>query len=407
MYYLILLTSLLLIGGILFLIHFKFPKYKHLINERIIPFVIMAVFAVRFFSYNDVQWISGYEKYAFFGGDLSWFQNTLGELCIWFELSAFLMTIMRPFFGFKTAKFYNKYISTSILLVSACSIHSMLYMMQGNDSWSLLTVMLPIEVGSLLALAGYNAFADWKVKIAKHSYAEVATFSVLCNLATMPAFIPMYFFGLGNINYHIYDLSITHRIVLYFVIAIIPLGIYFSFRSAHKDKIRYALIFIALGTAFNFLVDYKFDVFFQPWKWPFHLCNTAMIVVPICFIFRAKKLFYFTYFINVFGAILAMTMPNYDEFALVFQPSIVQFWVNHAVAYFMPLLGVALYEFDRPKLKQYTIIDYKPESPFKWLQSTEDMSLAFPITLCNDRILWILCFSTCFKSSLWSIWSQY
>ena len=34
-------------------------------------------------------------------------------------------------------------------------------------------------------------------------------------------------------------------------------------------------------------------------------------------------------------------------------------------------------------LKRYTIIDFKPDSPFKWLQSMEDMELAFPITLCS------------------------
>ena len=34
-------------------------------------------------------------------------------------------------------------------------------------------------------------------------------------------------------------------------------------------------------------------------------------------------------------------------------------------------------------LKQYTIVDYKPDSPFKWLQSMEDMELAFPVTLCS------------------------
>ena len=33
--------------------------------------------------------------------------------------------------------------------------------------------------------------------------------------------------------------------------------------------------------------------------------------------------------------------------------------------------------------KNYTIIDYKPDSPFKWLQSMEDMDLAFPVTLCS------------------------
>ena len=34
-------------------------------------------------------------------------------------------------------------------------------------------------------------------------------------------------------------------------------------------------------------------------------------------------------------------------------------------------------------LKQYTIVDYKPDSPFKWLQSMENMELAFPVTLCS------------------------
>ena len=35
------------------------------------------------------------------------------------------------------------------------------------------------------------------------------------------------------------------------------------------------------------------------------------------------------------------------------------------------------------ELKKYALVDYKPDSPFKWLQSMEDMELAFPITLCS------------------------
>lgn len=36
-----------------------------------------------------------------------------------------------------------------------------------------------------------------------------------------------------------------------------------------------------------------------------------------------------------------------------------------------------------PEHKRFTLIDYRPDSPFKWLQSMEDKDLAFPITLCN------------------------
>lgn len=34
-------------------------------------------------------------------------------------------------------------------------------------------------------------------------------------------------------------------------------------------------------------------------------------------------------------------------------------------------------------LSKYALVDYKPDSPFKWLQSIEDAELAFPVTLCS------------------------
>ena len=33
--------------------------------------------------------------------------------------------------------------------------------------------------------------------------------------------------------------------------------------------------------------------------------------------------------------------------------------------------------------KRFALVDYRPDSPFKWLQSMEDMDLAFPVTLCS------------------------
>ena len=49
---------------------------------------------------------------------------------------------------------------------------------------------------------------------------------------------------------------------------------------------------------------------------------------------------------------------------------------NSVFDFVLPIIGFN-------DLKQYTIVDYKPDSPFKWLQSMEDMELAFPITLCS------------------------
>ena len=354
MYYLIFALALLIFLGTVLLIHYKFPKKEKLIVERILIFVLIAVFAVRFMSYNDVQFdSSNFSFYGFFGGPMNGFLNTVGNLCLWFEVTAALMVFLRPWSHFKTASFYVKCVALPILFITGIAINPTLQMMQGSDSLSVLSVTFPIEVGGLLAISLYYLAKDYKLRVSKHSYYEVALFSVFINFFTMPCFMPHFFFGMGPLGRVVIDFTFVHRIFLYSSCIIIPLGVYFSLRSAHQDKIRYSLLFISLGTTLSYLVGHKYDVILAPWNWPLHLCNLAMILIPICFIFKTKRLFYFTYFINVFGAVLAMLMPNYTETFLIFNPKVIYFWINHCCAYMLPLLGVALYEFDRPKLKQF------------------------------------------------------
>ena len=354
MYYLILLGSISIFLGTILLVHFLFPQKQHLIIERIIPFVLIAVAAVRFMSYHDIQfYTSDYTIFSHLGGPLHPVLNLVGNLCLWLEGTALLLVLCRPWVGFKTAKFYVKFIALPILFTSVVAMTPMLYMMQGHDHWSLLTIMLPIELGGLLSLASYYLAKDYKIKISKHSYAEVAVFSVLINFATIPCFMPNFLFGLGPIGRFPIDLSIYHRLFIYFFCIITPLGIYFGLRNAHQDKIRYTLIIIAVGTLMSYMVEHKWDTLLAPWDWPMHLCNLAMLLIPTCLIFKTKRLFYFTYFINVFGAMMAILMPDYESYYLMFNPRVIYFWMNHCCAFMMPLLGVALYEFDRPKMKQF------------------------------------------------------
>ena len=349
--YLILLGTFAIFFGAILLIKKFLPEDKvKLIVERIFIFVLMAVFAVRFMSYYDIQYNV---TYSIAQGPMNPFFNLIGNLCLWFEVTAALMVFLRPWSHFKTAKFYVKWIALPILTVCAIALNPMIQMMQGLDTLSVLAIVLPIEVGGLLAIAAYYFIKDFKVKISKHSYSEVAVFSVLINFATMPCFMPAFFFGLGLPGRYVIDFTIVHRIFLYVSCIILPLGIYFALRNAHQDKIHYTLVFISVGTLLSYLVTKKWDTILTPWNWPLHLCNLAMILVPLCLIFRLKRLFNFTYFINVFGALLAMLMPNYGEKMLAFFPELMCFWINHCCAFMMPLLGVALYEFDRPKLKNF------------------------------------------------------
>ena len=72
------------------------------------------------------------------------------------------------------------------------------------------------------------------------------------------------------------------------------------------------MLYYSLAGLILFTLTHKFEDFTNVAGLPFHLCNTALYITPICLIFRAKKVFYFTYFINVLGAFLAIAMPDYN-----------------------------------------------------------------------------------------------
>jgi hypothetical protein len=69
----------------------------------------------------------------------------------------------------------------------------------------------------------------------------------------------------------------------------------------------------------------------------------------VAFIFNAKGIFYFTYFVNVIGAIFASIFPDIkgDAFSL----ESIRYWYNHIYALSLPILGVALKVYERPTIK--------------------------------------------------------
>ena len=365
MIYLLAFTALsfLLLGAIILGVKLIFPEYEKIILQRILPIALAVVFIVRFSSYFCPQLVQeNIEQWSFYNGPMNPFLNTVGQLGIWLEITAVLMLLLRPFFGFKIAKWYVKFISFPVLIGCFIGVYPILVTMQGNAEMTPLFYLLALEIGFMLAYATYFFITDFKVKISKHSYLEAALTSIGLNLFSIQPFTPMFFLGLPHYYFSLgrdffipYDLNFIHRLVLYFVIIIIPLVIYFTTRHAHIDKRRYIVVFISLATLSNFMCYNKYDIIFKPWLWPLHLCNLAMFLIPLVVVFNWKKLFYFTYFINVFGAILAMFMPNYNETYTLFNPVINQFWVNHMMAYMMPLLCVALKLYDRPKLKEFFI----------------------------------------------------
>ena len=147
------------------------------------------------------------------------------------------------------------------------------------------------------------------------------------------------------------DFSAVHIIFLlsnFFIIIIL----FVLLRKADYKSKQFALVAMALSSIFNFFYVALFNenaFFFN--SLPFHLCNTATILCFLAFAFHLEGVFYFTLFVNVLGTIFAMLMPNTDGSDYWYTYNALRFWFNHVYVFVMPILGIVLGMFERPKMK--------------------------------------------------------
>ncbi len=142
------------------------------------------------------------------------------------------------------------------------------------------------------------------------------------------------------------DFVYTHKILLIWVVVLI-VGIYFLYRKkSYKDK--YSLL--TIGAIITFIQFFSYyAVPFGVGDLPLHLCHTAVILMLFSFIFKIKSVFYFNYFVNVLGAIVALLLP--DNSAAFTMEMTFHFWFEHIALVVIPILAVALGVFPRPNMK--------------------------------------------------------
>lgn len=359
-YYLSLIISLFiaLVGALL--TFFLARKKGFVLGKKIFALFLAIVFAVRYFSYSDqAMGIIGLTS-----GPFTPVINFFAYFGIWIEIALLVLILLYPFFKLKILTNLIKFVFTPFFLVYlAFSYYSVYIQLLGNIQSELTisfsSLLFAIETGAL----AYGLFLvwrdDWSIKISKEEVINLLLAIAPIFLASLPIYGPQIMFGYANPRHEVIDLGFVHRLFIYASI-IIPFIIYFSLKKKDENTIRFAMVYLSVATMITFSRVFYYQNFLEPWTWPIHLCNTAMYVIPLCLIFKLDKLFYFTYFINVFGALMAMLMPNYAETTNLTSHIIIQFWYNHSLAFFMPLLLVALKLFPRPKMKQmyYSLIAF-------------------------------------------------
>ena len=271
----------------------------------------------------------------------------------WLQYAAVLGVILYPFF--KTDKYtvILKYFTLSVGVLGLIGFYPMSLgsIREAYIMFNMQTLLLGIEIAmttgmSFMVLAENGWFKSVKADLKGLFYI------IGMILSTTPPYALEVLFGDANYGAPLKSFSAGHRWILYISI-LVPVMLYLTLKNKKKSTIKLCLLYISLGTLLSFSVYHKLESFAHPLGWPLHLCNTAMYIIPLCLIFNWKKLFYFTYFINVFGAFVAMAMPNYEDALNLFSERILEFYSNHYIAFFMPILIVALGVFKRPKLKEF------------------------------------------------------
>ncbi|MEG0034597.1 MAG: YwaF family protein [Bacilli bacterium] len=346
-----------------------FIIFKNKLNFKIFNKIFSIVFTLLFFtwlfSFHKSDLLSvmvGLDKSILisYGSGVA----IIVPIIVWFFSVSTVLLAIEPWFNLKNLRSLIKWANliTFILAIGFYPYMHLLLFGSVPPNLEFSNSFTNIMLGIILSLGFFYSLTKWveDPSFMKAKKEFITFFLTLAGMfiVALPTWIIQYFFGLGDSQLHVLDFALDHRIFIYITL-FLPVIIYFILRKQPKDVIKASMVFIAIATMNTFSFRWSYIEFLEPWTWPLHLCNTAMYLITICVVFNTKRLFYFTYFINVFGAFIAVIMPSYSGLT-VFSEQIIYFWINHMCAFGMPLLLVALNVFPRPKMKQmwYSIIGF-------------------------------------------------
>lgn len=183
------------------------------------------------------------------------------------------------------------------------------------------------------------------------NYKEVLTY-ILVYLITIILAAPNEFFEIisGLPEFEFMDFKPFHRAILYFCV----LSTFFTikiFKNKQINTQKLMLVILATSAFMTFFYSYHWGSFKNLSSLPLHLCNTAIIFMLIAVVFNIKSLFYFTYFVNVLGAVAAMLFPTISSKSF-FSDASIKFWYNHYYDFIIPITAVGIGYFKRPETKE-------------------------------------------------------
>ncbi len=269
----------------------------------------------------------------------------------WLSAVGVLFACVVSFFDIKALKNISVFITLPLVILNLAFFNLNLKAIVGNvevtsDTLKLLGFAFEIALVGVVGI--YFLLEKIKTKDFKQIDKQIGT-SLLVFLGGMLAMFPLNFFiaFFGNLGIKAEGFNLIHRIVIYLSF-IFPIAIVLIFSKKELKVRKSVLVFLAIASFFQYFIKYT-PSNLTVTNVPLHLCNTAILLMLIAYVFNLKPVYYFTYLINVSGALFAILLPDNVGFFGNFSAQ--GFWFNHWYAFFLPLLGVGLKVFPRPNFK--------------------------------------------------------
>lgn len=349
--------SIILATFIVIILNVFLQKKKIISIEKslkILSVILFIVYSLRFFFDDAID-----NTFNLFYVDIetpvdaasTWIFSRLGSVLVlllrWVTLIVITWGVIASFFKQRFVKYILGTLGVLVGILNIIFFKANLIAFFGivpTSYFSLRGIQFGLVIVFLLSLSIFNLYfiLQKKLDISKKDILNTIIIFLLSGIAVMP--LSLLYNFLGNFGESPLDFNLQHLLLIAspFVIMIISYFVMFTKRQADRDIM---LMFLVFAGFFQYFYLRRTGIA----SMPLHLCNTAIILMLISFVFKLKGVFYFNYFANVLGAFLAILLPNYS--ADLFSIDVSHYWFNHLYAFFIPVLGVAFHTFERPTLK--------------------------------------------------------
>ena len=357
-YYLICAVIVAAVVTIGLLLKSKAPKYVNILLKTVSLMLATALF-FRYMLGQDNLVSAGISNLQPAGGFTSKGMIVVALLQVWLAYAAEMLVILASFFKVRVVPAAVTYFASSVFIINLVLLESHVVAivgMQAFEAFNVRAMLMAVELGLGIGYCAINTVVKFdEIQLKKMEWLWFALAVVGMIMAAIPSYAFNVVLNSQLLTYNPKSLNLSHRLIFYPAF-VIPVVLYLLLKDKPLETRKFAMMYYAWLGLLNFSVYHRFaDFVGEGWvtALPLHLCNTAMYITPLCLTFNFKRFFYFTYFINVLGAFLAMAMPNYSDSSTIVSISVWLFYMNHYQAFFMPLLIVGLGIFRRPRWKEF------------------------------------------------------